>query len=142
MNSSTWLAEHQKKRDSMNFAIINPWTDKMCYKTGICDTYICSTITEILHISAEQDASTKLNNPNPDYHKIVKQICAILSPKNKTKKDDFPKLVALLREHTTLKSTAFQAWPYKLGDVDIRALDTIDECLTFIYTFCLDLQKN
>lgn len=141
--SDDWLAEHQRK--CLNFAIKDPWTDKMCYKTGLCETYICSTITEILHISAELDPNGKLNTPNPVYHVLIDMICSLLKTKNKAKKTktreeylvEFQQLVDYIGKQTTLKQTVFAAWSYKLGEVDIRALDTIEECLTFLYTFFL-----
>lgn len=144
-----WFANHQKKCTEANFAIKNPWTDKMCYKTGLCETYICSTITEILRISAELDVTVKLNNPNPVYHTLIEMISSLLKSKNKAKVDktpeeylsEFQKLVDYIDKHKPLKQRTFERWPYKMGDVDIRALDTIEECLTFLFTFFIPKEK-
>jgi hypothetical protein len=131
-----WLLLHQQKVSQMNFAIVNPWTDKGCYKTGLCEAYICNCITELLHISAELTPKDKLNNPNPIYHKLISLIKDLLKSQTDV---NFNKVLEYIQSINNCKFS-ISKWSYQLGDVDIRALDTIEECLMFLKTFFIQIQ--
>ena len=138
-----WIEQH--KSDCADLLFKDPWTDKVAKKAGLVQVYICDALCEAMNLQAELNPKISLNNPNPQ-HKAFIGLCNTLnkalgawtkieSPADGAEaakvKESFLALHAFIEK--------YMGGPVSYGQFtnfmpDIRRLETISECLSWIYT--------
>lgn len=127
------LSEGQKNKYidmHQKLLVTDPWSDPFLDKIGLTSMYIQSTLSEILHLSAETEPGVKLNCPNPLYAQFNKLLNATLKSK---KEEDLQELLAFLQKDITCKEIIPVDWSQTDYIPDIRVVDTIEEAIGWIY---------
>jgi hypothetical protein len=121
--SKEWILNHEKRLAKM--MIRDPWSDPVFRKNGLYEMYIIDTIGEVINLPIELD-----NDLNPEYTSLKDLIEKVLDTDAKA---DFLNLLQFIEGYLNRKITLKQ-WT-NIGNVaiDIRLLDTIEECMTWLY---------
>jgi hypothetical protein len=127
-----WIENH--KNQLSKFMIVNPWSDPKIKKIGLYEMYIIDSISESLEdiIPIEEDEETKLGCINPDYQTLHLLLSNFLDTPNL---DNFKKTYEFITNKTQREIKLYK-WVDTKGDIfipDIRLLESIDECLSWIY---------
>jgi hypothetical protein len=119
-----WICNHQKERNKL--LIPDPWNDAAFRKNGLYQMYIIDTIIDILDFPIEVKGSL-----NPQYtimHNIIEEFLT------KPSLEQFLSLMQFLENFIQRKIDLIR-WKKSNNEpfiVDIRLLDTIDECVSWL----------
>jgi hypothetical protein len=117
--------------------IKNPWEHPKIRKIGLFGMYIIEATMESLDISAEQDITQGLNNPNPVYIEIVELLkeqvsCYLKNKDHDTRENNFKNLVSTIMKYYPLEDKEICYWTGFIPD--IRGLEKAENCLSWIYS--------
>ncbi len=130
-----WIQLHEQRKGKLH--IKDPWKDKLANKTGLNNIYISDTITDIMGLRAEKEPTVQLNCSNPEFEKYTKLFNNLM----KTHKEK-PRSVEV-REQYDIFLCYIEAYSKQRIQVlywqdympDIRVLDTLQECLSWLYKY-------
>lgn len=122
--TSDWIKNHEERK--AKFLVKDPWNDPMVRKVGLYNMYIIDAIVESLNVTVEENSQIQLGKMNPIYKTLIKYITNYIntsSMENATILIDFCQTI-VNRPINIIKWTNYKP--------DIRALDSPDECLSWL----------
>ena len=125
--SLEWIKKHEERVRQLQ--IPNPWDDSLAKKSGLANIYIISTITERMNLKAEMYPD-KLNCPNPQYGQFISIVTRFIK---KPDQEVFLTLLDFVKDYTK-RNIEIVYYEAAVETMDIRVLDTIDECLSYLYS--------
>ena len=137
-----WIVAHQKRIDEL--AVPYPWDDPLANKSGLVLMYISNTLTEIMRLSAEKEPDIRLNCINPDYKEFTGHFNKLMKSLNLKKLDQEATTKQFWVLHAFAERYMKDPVPVCVWDnymPDIRVLDTVAECYSWLYMYCLDKTK-
>ena len=114
--------------------IKDPWSDPLVKKVGLYEMYIIDSLCETMELSAEEAPDVKLGCINPKYVKFHKLVSEFIDDSSEM---NFNAIVSYA-EHFLGRKLKLVTWgkhPGLPNGPDIRALDTPDECLSWLKNF-------
>lgn len=133
--TSEWITCHELRKSKLH--IKDPWNDILANKTGLNNIYISDTITEIMRLYAEKDPTVQLNCSNPDFDKYFELYNDLMKTHKKTPGTAVVKeqYRALLLWCSTYSKQSIQILYWENYMPDIRVLDTLQECFSWLYKY-------
>lgn len=127
--SDSWVDRHNEIVSRM--LIKDPWNDPLVKKVGLYEMYIIDSLCETMELSAEESPDVKLGCINPKYVKFHKLISEFLDDPSCAKFKAVLSYVETLLGRK-LNIVNWRACPGLPNGPDIRALDTPDECMSWV----------
>jgi len=130
-----WINEHELRKSKLH--IKDTWNDKLANKTGLNSIYISNTITDIMQLRAEKEPNVQLNYSNPVFEKYTVLYNNLMKTflKNPGSPELKEQYYILLQYVKTYSNQNFTICYWKNYIPDIRALDTLQECFSWLYMY-------